>query len=253
MATIKLGETIQNQDCTIEYFHAPGADPKGIIIVFPGGGYAHLAPHEAAPIAQRFVELGFHAAVCMYRIAPVRFPVPLEDARAAVRHTREHAAELGVKPDKIAVLGFSAGGHLAGMVSNLPGTPEARPDASILCYPVLSSTAGGGRYHVGSYHNLFGNELLPAEYRQFNWPEMVTANTPPAFLWHTAADNCVPVENSLEYALALKKLDIPFELHVYPNGVHGLGLGDRPGWEHQFDAVKSWPTLCARWLKDMGW
>ncbi len=248
---IQLGQTIQNQDCTIEYFLHPDGGERGIVIVFPGGGYEHLAPHEAVPVAEKFVGLGFHAAVCMYRINPVVYPVQLEDARNAVRYTREHAVELGVKPDKIAVLGFSAGGHLAAMVSNMPGSAEARPDASILCYPVLSSRPD--RIHLGSYHNLFGNDLPPEAYDDFSWPDAANADTPPAFLWHTATDDGVPVENSLDYFAALKKLNIPVELHVYPSGPHGLGLGERPGEATQYDWVKSWPELSARFLHDLGW
>ena len=103
---IQLGEIIQDQICTIEYFLHPDGGERGMVIVFPGGGYAMLAAHEAEPVAEKFVELGFHAAVCRYRVKPAAFPTPLEDARNAVKYTREHAAELGVKPDKIAVLGF---------------------------------------------------------------------------------------------------------------------------------------------------
>lgn len=248
---IQLGETVQNQTCTIEYFLHPQGGERGMVIVFPGGGYAHLAPHEAVPVAERFVALGFHAAVCMYRVSPVTYPVPLDDARNAVKYTREHAAELGVKPDKIAVLGFSAGGHLAGMVSNMPGCAEARPDASILCYPVISALTENA--HVGSYYNLFGNQLDAESYRDFCWSKVANENTPPAFLWHTAFDGTVPVENSIEYFMALKKLNIYTELHIYPQGCHGLGLGDRPGFEGQFGCMKSWPELAARFLSDLGW
>ena len=248
---IQLGEVIQDQFCTIEYFLHPEGGERGIVIVFPGGAYRHLAPHEAAPVAEKFVELGFHAAVCLYRVNPVIYPVPLEDARNAVKYTREHAAELGVKPDKIAVLGFSAGGHLAGMVSNMPGTPESRPDASILCYPVLSTRED--ICNIGSYRNLFGSELPAADYADFDWTRQAHSNTPPAFLWHTFPDTSVPAENSIDYALALKKLNIDVELHIYPRGPHGLGLGDRPGYEGQFDEVKTWPQLCARFLTDRGW
>ena len=250
---IKLGDTIQGQDCTVEFFSAPGGGQRGAVMVFPGGGYDHLAAHEGAPVAEKFATLGFHAAVCLYRVRPVTYPVPLEDARHAVRYLREHAAELGIKPDKIAVLGFSAGGHLAGMVSNLPGGPESRPDASILCYPVLSSTAGGERYHLGSYHNLFGDDRPREAYGEFNWPERVNANTPPAFLWHTADDASVPVENSLEYAMALQRRHIPFALHVFPHGRHGLGIGNRPGCEALWPEIGVWPELCADWLRSMQW
>ncbi|MBE6370046.1 MAG: alpha/beta hydrolase [Lentisphaerae bacterium] len=248
---IQLGETLQDQTCTIEYFLHPEGGERGMVIVFPGGGYQMLAPHEAVPVAEKFVELGFHAAVCMYRIKPVTYPVPLEDARNAVKYTREHAAELGVKPDKIAVLGFSAGGHLAAMVSNMPGSEAARPNASILCYAVLSALTENP--HLGSYYNLFGNELPAEDYREFSWPAVADCNTPPAFIWHTAPDTTVPVENSIEYFMALKKLNIHSELHIYPQGNHGLSLGDRPGMENQFDWIKSWPALCARFLQDLGW
>ncbi len=250
---IKLGETIQNQECLLDIFRAPGCEPKGAVVVLPGGAYAGLAPHEAEPVARKFVELGFHAAVCYYRVKPVTYPVPLADARSAVRYVREHAPELGIKPDKIAILGFSAGGHLAGMVSNLPGGPESRPDASILCYAVLSSTAGGEQSHVYSFHNLFGNQLDKNGYRDFCWPERVDANTPPAFLWHTVEDDGVPMENSMEYAMALRRRNIPFALHLFSHGVHGLSIDNRPGFEGKYPEIKVWPELCANWLRSMGW
>ena len=248
---VQLGEIIQDRACILEYFLHPEGGERGIVIVFPGGAYHHLAPHEGNPVAEKFVELGFHAAVCTYRTNPITYPVPLEDARNAVKYTREHAAELGVKADKIAVLGFSAGGHLAAMVSNKPGSPAARPDASILCYPVLGTDPE--ICHIGSYHNLFGNDLPNTAYTDFDWIKQANSNTPPAFLWHTITDSGVPVGNSINYALKLKELKIDAELHVYPRGPHGLGLGDRPGLEGQFDEVKTWPQLCARFLKDRGW
>ena len=248
---IQLGETVQGQACTIEYFLHPDGGERGMVIVFPGGGYEILGSYEAEPVAERFVQLGFHAAVCRYRVAPVTYPVPLDDARNAVKYTREHAGELNVKPDKIAVMGFSAGGHLAGMVSNMPGSPEARPDASLLCYPVLSALTANA--HMGSYHNLFGNKLEPEAYRDFSWPEVAHKDTPPAFIWHTAPDQAVPVENSIEYFLALKKLNIHTELHIYPQGCHGLGMGNCPDFDEKFDSIKSWPELAARFLSDLGW
>lgn len=247
---IQLGEVIQDQVCTIEYFLHPEGGERGMVIVFPGGGYASLAAHEGVPVAKKFVELGFHAAVCMYRIKPVTFPQPLEDARNAVRYTREHAAELGVKPDKIAVAGSSAGGHLVAMVSNMPGSDAARPNATILSYAVLSSKPDN--IHRGSYMNLLGTED-ESRFAQFSWPEAVNENTPPAFLWHTIPDASVPVGNSIEYTLAMKKFNRDVELHIYPKGPHGLGIGNRPNFEGQFEEVKSWPQLCATFLKNRGW
>ena len=174
----------------------------------------------------------------------------LEDACNAVRYTRKHAAELGVKSDKIAVAGFSAGGHLAAMVSNIPDSTDSRPDATILCYSVLSGKKA--IRHPGSFLNLLG-EAPEDEYIKFSWPDMANSNTPPAFLWHTIPDRTVPVENSIEYALALKKLNIDVELHIYPHGPHGLGTGERTEYSGRFAEVKSWPGLCARFLKDRGW
>ena len=249
---IQLGEVIQGQTCTLEIFQAPGSDPRGAVIVFPGGAYHGLAAHESEPVARKFVELGFQAALCRYRVMPVTYPVQLEDARNAVRYLREHAAELRIKPDKIAVLGFSAGGHLAAMVSNMPGAAVSRPDASILCYAVLSCLLGK-RPHVGSYHNLFGNDLAPEAYRDFCWPEQVSAATPPAFLWHTMEDEGVPAEQSLEYAMALQKAGIPYSLHIFTHGVHGLSINNRPGCDGKYPEISAWPELCAEWLRTMGW
>ena len=247
---IQLGEVIGEQICSIEYFLHPDGGERGMVIVFPGGGYAYLSKREADPVAKKFVELGFHAAVCHYRVNPASYPVPLEDARNAVRYTREHAAVLGVKPDKIAAMGFSAGGHLAAMLSNDPGSPEARPDAAVLCYAVLSS-----KYQTPdlvSFKNLLPG--VPAdEYIKCSCPEAVTADTPPTFLWHTFGDTNVLPEHSIDYALKLKQYNIDSELHIYPRGVHGLSLGSRPGYETEFRYVESWVELCQRFLQDRGW
>ena len=247
---IQLGEIIQDQACTIEYFLHPDGGERGIVIVFPGGGYYFLAEPEADMPAKKFVELGFHAAVCRYRVAPVRFPVQLEDACNAVRYTREHAAELGVKPDKIAVAGFSAGGHLAAMVSNMPDSEISRPNATILSYSVLSSKKS--IRHPGSFLHLLG-DVPEEEYDKFSMPECATESTPPAFIWHTMPDSTVPVQNSVEYALALKKLNIDAELHLYPHGPHGLGTGERPEHAGRFSEVRAWTKLAQRFLKDRNW
>ena len=247
---IQQGEIIQDQACTIEYFLHPDGGERGIVIVFPGGGYYFLAEPEAEMPARKFVELGYHAAVCRYRVAPVRFPVQLQDACNAVRYTREHAGELGVKPDKIAVAGFSAGGHLAAMVSNMPDSADARPDATILSYSVLSSKKA--IRHPGSFLHLLG-DVPEEEYIKFSMPELAHSNTPPAFLWHTMSDTTVPFSNSIEYALALKKLHIDAELHLYPHGPHGLGTGERPEYAGRFTEVRSWTQLVKRFLDDRGW
>lgn len=242
----------------LEPYLLPGDKVRGCVIVCPGGGYCCRAPHEGAPIAERFNSLGFHAFVLQYRVAPYLYPAPQEDALRAIKIVRAHAAEWRIKPDKIAILGFSAGGHLAcsaGIVFdevNADNGDEcdsvsARPDAEILCYPVIMGFPGKG--HQGSFMNLLGKDVPQEKYPDYSWERRVKPQTPPAFLWHTAEDGAVPVENSLEYALALKQQKIPFAIHIFPDGPHGVGLADnRPGLED----VTVWPELAGTWLKKMG-
>ena len=229
--------------------------PLGAVIVFPGGGYGGRADHEKWPIAECFNKAGFHAFVLDYRVSPNRHPAPLMDAARAVRLVRENAAAWKVKPDKIAILGFSAGGHLAGSLSVFfdAGDPNAkdpvarqssRPDAAVLCYPVISSGEFG---HKGSFNNLLGPDATQEEKDKMSLERCVRPDTPPTFLWHTAEDSGVPVENSLLMARALHEKGVPFELHVYPHGQHGLGLAPKDAH------VATWSTLCAEWLRGMGW
>lgn len=231
----------------------PGA---GAVVVCPGGGYGMKADHEAAPVAEWLNTLGIHAFVLDYRVAPYRHPVPLSDARRAVQVVRSRAAEWQVNPRRVAVLGFSAGGHLAATAGthfealeglDLPADDAARqpfrPDALILCYPVISF---GPKGHMGSMENLLGPNP-PAEQRAFFSNEtQVSAQTPPAFLWHTAADAGVPVENSLLFAAALSAQGIAHELHVFDEGEHGVGLA------YGHPSAEPWTGLCARWLRRQG-
>ncbi len=247
----------QNFQPYLEPYLLPGDTVRGCVLVLPGGGYGARAPHEGAPIAERFNRLGFHAFVLQYRVAPWRYPAPQEDALRAIKIIRTHAKEWNIKPDKIAILGFSAGGHLAcstGIVYNEVkadngdecDAASARPDAEILCYPVITGVPGKG--HMGSFENLLGKEVPREEYLTYSWERRVRPDTPPAFLWHTAEDTGVPVENSLEYALALRQQKIPFAVHIFPNGPHGVGLANnRPGLED----VTVWPELAGTWLKKM--
>ena len=228
---------------------------RGAVIVCPGGGYNHLAAHETEPIARWLNSAGISAFVLRYRVLPYRHPLPWVDATRAVRMVRARAAEWNVKPDAIAVLGFSAGGHLSAWVSNRwdAGDPAAadpiervssRPDAAVLCYSVI--TFDGRYYHDGSVLSLLGDSP-PAELRhELSLESLVTSQTPPAFLWHTANDEKVPVENCLVYSAALNRCGVPFELHVFPKGQHGLGLAlDNP-------VAGVWTGLCAKWLKNQG-
>ncbi len=228
--------------------------PAGLVVVLPGGGYELKAPHEAEPIARWLNRVGFSAAVVDYRVRPYRHPYPLMDAQRAIQLVRSRAVRWGVDAEHIAILGFSAGGHLASTagthLETLAEMPQdqisrfsSRPDAMILCYPVISFSAFR---HTGTMENLLG--LNPPEelVRSLSNETQVTRQTPPAFLWHTANDEAVPVENSLIFASALSASSVPFELHVFPDGAHGLGLaGDHP-------SVGQWTGLCERWLVSQG-
>ncbi len=242
---------------TLTPFIPAGSDLKGAVVVLPGGGYGGKAGHEAAPIAEWLNTLGIAAFVVDYRVAPYRHPIPMLDARRAIQQVRSRASAWQVDPARVAVLGFSAGGHLASTtgthfeaVSNPAPVKDtvsglsSRPDALVLCYPVISFGECG---HVGSMNNLLG-ENPPEDLRQALSNEtQVTAQTPPAFLWHTANDQSVPVENSLRFARALDAHHIPFELHIFPDGRHGLGLAQ------DFPQVAAWTDLCGRWLKSLGY
>ena len=240
---------------TITPYPVAATAPHGAVIVCPGGGYSGRAPHEGEPIARRFNDHGLTSFVLDYRVAPYRHPWPLRDAQRALRWVRHHAAQWQLDPAKIAILGFSAGGHLAASATTHwdPGDPAAsdpidrhpcRPDAAVLCYAVTSFEEFR---HTVSIQNLLG-ENPPDELRRSLSNELqVTAETPPTFLWHTADDAGVPVENSLLFAAALRRCGVPFELHVYQSGPHGLGLA--PDDAH----IASWAQLCGEWLVNLGW
>lgn len=239
----------------LECFPLKTVNPVGAVIVCPGGAYRTRAPHEGITVAQHFNQLGLHAFVVQYRVAPARFPAPQQDILRAVRLVRSMANKYNVRQDKIAVCGFSAGGHLAASsgiffnrVNSLAGDAadqfSPRPDALILCYPVISS----GKYaNTGSFDNLLGAETDVAERAKLSLENHIRPDTPPAFLWHTADDTSVPVENSLLFSSALRSKEIPFELHVFPSGRHGLGLAT------EFPDIAVWPKLCNTWLAGMNW
>lgn len=226
---------------------APLAVPAPAVIVLPGGGYEVLAPHEAAPFGQYFAAHGVVGAVCYYRVAPHRFPAPMADAARAVRLLRAHAAQFGADADKIAIMGFSAGGHLACTTATQPdlwhdpeddlvGKISARPDRAILAYPVISMRRGL------CARSLLGEPTRESKLQMSNELH-VTADTPPIFIFHTADDPVVPLTHSLNYAAACRKAGVPLEMHVYRTGRHGVGLAsDMPD-------LCSWMGLALDWLQ----
>ena len=230
----------------------------GAMIVCPGGGYTWLAPYEGEPIAKRLNELGFHAFVLTYRLAPTyHMPVMLLDAQRAIRYVRCHAEEFCVKADKIGIMGFSAGGHLSGMcgVKWDGGNAEAedavervscRPDVIAPCYGVLNlHSMRSGEFNTSTTGMGFADLETVKEYSpEYN----VSKDTPPVFLWHTAGDQLVPVEQSIDFAQKCADHGVPVELHVFPFGPHGLGLGD----EQKGPGTTKWPELLAKFLRRHG-
>ncbi len=239
----------------IEPYLLPG-ERNAAVIVCPGGGYGMRADHEGGPVAEWLNSLGISAFVLRYRVAPYQYPSALRDAQRALQTVRMRADEYGIDPGRLGILGFSAGGHLASATSVLYGTGEeessdpveresSRPDFSILCYPVISMDPEVT--HQGSKTNLLGEEPPEDLVHLLSSELQVTADTPPAFLWHTADDASVPVENSLRMAAALARHGVPFDLHVYTHGRHGLGLADEE------PHTRNWTVACASWLKLNGY
>ncbi len=236
-------------------FHLPAAEattPRAAVIVCPGGAYSHRAPHEGAPVARLFAGHGLVGIVCHYRTHPHRFPGPYADAARAVRLVRSLADRYAIDPARVAIMGFSAGGHLAATVATQPDLYQdpqddlvsawsARPDRVILGYPVISMVS---EYHQGSAENLLGPGASEEARRQMSNELHVQAGNPPAFLFHTADDPSVPCSNSIRYALACRARGVPVELHVYESGRHGVGLAE------DLPRLRSWPTLLLDWLSD---
>lgn len=228
------------------------------IVVLPGGGYGGLAMgHEGHEIARWMNSLGISAFICDYRHRGKGYghPAPSTDASRAIRTVRARADEFGVDPERIGVIGFSAGGHLASTVSThfdegASGDSDpiqrvsSRPDFAILCYPVIAF--GEPFTHGGSQRNLLGDNPDPELVRKLSNEKQVSKRNPPTFLWHTGDDAAVPVQNSIVFYLALQRAGVPAELHVYETGRHGLGLAKNvPG-------ASNWPQEAAAWLKVRG-
>ncbi|WP_432222999.1 alpha/beta hydrolase [Flavobacterium sp. TMP13] len=224
------------------------------VLIFPGGGYSHLAiDKEGFKVAEWLNTLGITAFVLKYRlpsnvIMTDKTVAPLQDAQEAMRYIRSKAIELHLNPEKIGIVGFSAGGHLAATlathfadsVCHTTNKISARPDFSLLIYPVISMNKE--TTHLGCRVNLLGKSPSEEMVKKYSGELQVTKDTPPAFLVHATDDNAVPVENSINYYLALKKNNIPAEIHIYEKGGHGFGLGVQ-------DTSKYWTQACEAWLK----
>lgn len=227
------------------------------VIICPGGGYEFTSVREAEPIALRFVALGMAAFVLNYSCKPEVYPTALQELAALVALLHKNGEHWPLDTSKITVCGFSAGAHLAASLGCLWNTPEAaqpertaRPDAMILAYPVITS---GSFRHDGSFRALLG-EAYDARLSEFSLENRVSEETPPSFIWHTHDDDIVPVENSLLFAMALRKKNVPFEMHIYQPGGHGLATAAKETQDAKGEAVmpecENWMEMAATWLSN---
>ncbi|MGG7058889.1 alpha/beta hydrolase [Clostridium tertium] len=237
---------------------------KTTIVICPGGGYVMTSDREAEPVALRFLSEGFNVIVLRYSVAPSKYPNSLLELAETINYTRKMSGKWNVNNDKIIVCGFSAGGHLAGSLGVLwnrdfisealkTNKTEVKPNAMILSYPVITS---GGFAHKGSFDSLLGENASEEEREKLSLEKLVSKDTPETFLWHTYDDGTVPVENSLIFANSLRKNNVPFELHIYPTGVHGLSLCEelsarKDDKNHINPHVSTWFKLAIEWIKNI--
>ncbi len=251
-----LGTEAVDRPTLAPYLVPEGRGTGTAVIVCPGGGYVNLSmDKEGDQIARWLNSIGVNAFVLKYRLGPkYRHPVELGDAQRAIRTVRANAAQFRVMPDRVGIMGFSAGGHLASTAGTHfdAGDPQApdridragsRPDFMILCYPVISF---GTYAHQGSKRALLGDNPDPKLVELLSNELQVTAQTPPTFLFHTNSDTGVPPENSALFYLALRKAGVPAEIHIYERGPHGVGLAQTD------EALSSWPERLANWLRVRG-
>lgn len=232
---------------------------RPVILICPGGAYRMTSDREAEAIAIRFMSMGYHTAVLRYSVSPARYPVALHQLAKAVSILRERSEEWFIRPEQIVVMGFSAGGHLAaslgmfwnqGEITNaLELAPEQiRPNGMILCYPVITSGAFG---HEESFRNLLGERYEELR-EQMSLEKQVSKDTPKTFIWHTFEDTVVVPENSLFFVQAMKKAGIPVEYHLFPEGNHGIGLGNELTANENGRGIvpgcEVWSSLAERWL-----
>ncbi len=235
---------------------------RPVVLICPGGGYEFTSDREAEPIALQFLAMGFHACVLRYSVAPVEFPQALCELAWSVNYLREHAEEYGIQSDKVVIAGFSAGGHLAASLGTYwqeewleretgLAADAIRPSGLILAYPVITS---GDFAHRGSFEHLMGSKNTPELNEYLSLEKRVTKDMPPVFVWHTNADDVVPVENTLLLAEAMRKQGISMEVHIFPEGAHGLALANEEtmvksdgfGIEPR---CQKWITMAGEWMR----
>ncbi|MBE6569291.1 MAG: alpha/beta hydrolase [Ruminococcaceae bacterium] len=267
METFMMWESVPGkceETPVLEYYPAAEKKTDAAVVIFPGGGYTCRCWHEGGGYADFLNSIGMDAFVCQYRVHPHAFPLPLVDARRAVRYVRANAEKFGIHPEKVAVMGSSAGGHLAALIStytapidfeNLDETDrmDCMPNATILCYPAmhypdffLFPEMDENTIYYDCFSKLAGEgkmDILPS----LSPDLLVKDTTPPTFIWHTSDDTCVNVTNSYMYATALRKHNVPCEMHIFPYGDHGLGVS--PYNAH----VAQWTNLLKNWFVSMSW
>lgn len=238
-----------------------GMDRKrGVVIICPGGGYEMTSDREAEPVAMQFLAMGYHVIVLRYSVYPAVYPEALLQVGKVVAYVREKQEQYHINPDKVVLLGFSAGGHLAGSYGvfwKQPFVAKAlhvseemlKPNGLILSYPVITASE---KAHHSSIRHLLGERYEELK-DSMSLEKQVTKDTPSTFLWHTATDDCVPVENSILFFEALHKENIPVEMHIYPVGGHGLSLANEetsiPNGYGVQEECQSWIQLVKEWLK----
>lgn len=252
------GNTEKDTPTLTVHLPAPGKANGCAVVICPGGGYQHLAiDYEGNDVAEWFNTFGVAGFVLRYRLAPdYHHPAPMLDVQRAIRTVRARAGQWKIDPHRVGVMGFSAGGHLASTAATHfdAGDSNAadpidrqscRPDFAILAYPVITMTGTFG--HTGSKKNLLGQNPDPQLAESLSNQKQVTAESPPTFLFHTSEDAVVPVENSVQFYLALRKAGVAAEMHIYEKGRHGIGLGTQDpklAW-----ALGTWPARLHDWMQ----
>lgn len=237
-------------------------DKRPVVVVCPGGGYRFTSDREAEPIAIRFFGMGYHAVVLRYSVAPVQYPTQLLQLGSLVKHLKAEADTYHIDPDKIFIIGFSAGGHLTASYGvfwdkeepwNQIGATkeELKPAGIMLSYPVITS---GEFAHHDSFKSLLGDKYEELK-DKMSLEKQNLENVPPVFMWTTFEDRLVPMENTLLFYGALRKYNIPSELHIYPHGPHGLALADKETSKEDgsmiLEACQSWIPLAQTWLENL--